>query len=80
MDTVTEAPMAIAMALHGGIGFIHYNNSVAEQAEHVRQVKRYKNGFITAPLTLGPNHTVADIDAIKDRHGFSGVPLQKTAP
>jgi len=75
MDTVTEASMAIAMALHGGIGFVHYNNTVEEQAEQVFQVKRYKNGFITNPLTLSPTHTVADIDRIKAQRNFSGVPI-----
>lgn len=75
MDTVTESNMAIAMALHGGIGFIHYNNTVAEQAAHVRRVKRFKNGFITEPMTLSPSHTIADLDAMKRQHGFSSVPI-----
>lgn len=75
MDTVTESEMAIAMALHGGIGFIHYNNTVAEQAAQVRRVKRFKNGFITEPLTLSPNHTIADLDEMKQQYGFSSVPI-----
>ncbi len=75
MDTVTESAMAIAMALHGGIGFIHYNNTVAEQAEHVKNVKKYKNGFITDPKTVSPSHTINDIDAIKHQYGYSGVPV-----
>ena len=60
------------MALHGGIGVIH-NNMVAEtQADCVRKVKRYKNGFILKPKTLGPNHLVSDVDMIKDTYGYSG--------
>jgi IMP dehydrogenase len=78
MDTVTEAPMAIAMALQGGIGIIHYNNSIRDQAKHVDRVKRWKNGFITDPKTLSPSHTLADVEAIKLRYGFSGVPITDT--
>jgi IMP dehydrogenase len=75
MDTVTEADMAIAMALHGGIGIVHYNNTIEEQQEMVQKVKRYENGFITDPMTLTPQHTIADVDFIKNRYGFSGVPV-----
>jgi IMP dehydrogenase len=75
MDTVTEANMAIAMALMGGIGIIHYNNTIEEQRDMVETVKRYKNGFITHPFCLSPNHRLSDIDAIKQKRGFSGVPI-----
>ncbi len=75
MDTVTESAMAISMALMGGMGIIHYNNSIEEQRDEVAKVKRYKNGFITDPLTLRPDHTIRDIDEIKKKFNFSGVPI-----
>lgn len=65
MDTVTEAPTAIAMALQGGIGIIHYNCSIRDQQKQVDRVKRWKNGFITDPKTLSPTHTLADVEMIK---------------
>ncbi|KAG7381423.1 Inosine-5'-monophosphate dehydrogenase 1 [Phytophthora pseudosyringae] len=71
MDTVTEANMAIAIALHGGLGFLHCNNSIEQQAEMVRAVKHYENGFIPEPKVLGRTNTVADLDELK----VSGVPI-----
>ena len=75
MDTVTEAEMAIAMALCGGVGIIHYNCPVDVQAAHVRRVKRFKNGFITEPKVFGPNNTIADYRRTKEATFFGGSPI-----
>jgi IMP dehydrogenase len=68
MDTVTEARMAIAMARLGGIGVLHRNMSVAEQAEKVDRVKRSESGMIHDPLTVGPDATVAELDELCGRY------------
>jgi IMP dehydrogenase len=75
MDTVTEANMAIAMALQGGIGILHRNNTIEEQVNMVKTVKRYKNGFILNPFVLSPNHTIQDVLNIRSKYGFSGIPI-----
>ncbi len=75
MDTVTEAEMAIALALWGGIGIVHYNNTIEQQADLVSRVKRYENGFINKPMVLSPQNKISDIDMIKARYNFSGIPI-----
>jgi IMP dehydrogenase len=75
MDTVTEAEMAIAMAQNGGIGVLHRNLSVTEQAEHVRRVKRFESGMVVNPLTLTPDATLAEARLIMDQRKISGFPV-----
>jgi inosine-5'-monophosphate dehydrogenase len=75
MDTVTESKMAIAMALMGGIGIVHCNNTIAEQVGHITAVKRYCNGFIDKPVTVSPDDTVADILKLHSQYHFSGFPV-----
>ena len=75
MDTVTEARMAIAMARIGGVGVLHRNLSVEEQAQQVDTVKRSEAGMITNPVTCGPDATVADVEELCARYRISGVPV-----
>ncbi len=75
MDTVTESAMAIAIAREGGIGVIHKNMTIEEQATEVDKVKRSENGVITNPFYLSPNHTVEDADKLMGKYKISGVPI-----
>ncbi|WP_047981909.1 IMP dehydrogenase [Ornithinibacillus contaminans] len=75
MDTVTEAPMAIAMARQGGLGIIHKNMSIEEQAEQVDRVKRSESGVITNPFFLTPEHQVFDAEHLMGKYRISGVPI-----
>ena len=75
MDTVTEHRMAIAMARQGGIGIIHKNMTIAQQADEVDKVKRSENGVITDPFSLSPEHTIQDADDLIGKYRISGVPI-----
>ena len=75
MDTVTENRLAITLAQMGGIGVIHKNLSIEEQADEVRKVKRFEAGMVVDPFTISPNATLAEALHIKDTHGFSGIPV-----
>ncbi len=75
MDTVTEARMAIAMAREGGLGIIHKNMSIEQQASEVDRVKRSEHGVITDPIYLTKDHTVRDAVALMERYHISGVPI-----
>ncbi|GEK91107.1 IMP dehydrogenase [Alkalibacterium kapii] len=78
MDTVTDSRMAIAMARQGGLGIIHKNMSMEEQAMEVRKVKRSENGVIIDPFYLTPDHLISDAEALMSRYRISGVPLVNT--
>ena len=75
MDTVTEAEMAIAMAREGGIGVIHKNMSIDEQAREVKLVKRSEHGIIVDPIYLAPDNTLCDADELMNKYHISGVPV-----
>lgn len=75
MDTVTEAPLAIAMAQVGGIGIIHKNASPQAQADEVQKVKRYETGILVDPITVSPDMTVREVIALTEKHRISGFPV-----
>jgi IMP dehydrogenase len=75
MDTVTEAPLAIALAQEGGIGIIHKNMVVADQAYHVSRVKRFESGVVNDPVTIQPQMTVRDVLALTQKYKISGLPV-----
>ena len=75
MDTVTESRLAIAMAQAGGIGVVHRNLTPEQQAEEVRQVKKFESGMVVNPVTIGPDATLADAQALMKAHGISGIPV-----
>ncbi|KZZ88564.1 inosine-5'-monophosphate dehydrogenase [Ascosphaera apis ARSEF 7405] len=78
MDTVTEDQMAIHMALLGGLGVIHHNCTADDQAEMVRKVKRYENGFISEPIVIPPTFTVGQVKELKAQCGFGGFPVTES--
>lgn len=75
MDTVSEARLAIALAQEGGIGFIHKNMTIEEQANHVRAVKKYESGVVSDPVTVHSGATIGEINTLSKYHGFSGFPV-----
>jgi IMP dehydrogenase len=75
MDTVTDGRLAIAIARQGGIGIVHKNMTIAEQAEQVRMVKRSESGMIVDPVVLKVDATVADAQALMKRHRIGGIPI-----
>src|ERR1700757_2295296 len=77
MDTVTESRMAIAMAQQGGIGIVHRNLSIAQQAGEIDKVKRSESGMIVDPVTIGPHQLIADALEVMRRYKISGVPVTK---
>ncbi len=75
MDTVTGARLAIALAQEGGLGFIHKNMSIEQQAEKVRRVKKYESGIVASPVTVHPEMSIAEIKALTHTCGFAGFPV-----
>lgn len=79
MDTVTESSLAIVMAQHGGMGFIHKNMDVAAQAAEVRRVKKFESGMVVNPVTIQPDATLADAHSLMAKHNISGFPVAEAS-
>jgi len=79
MDTVSEAPMAIAMAQAGGLAVLHRNLTIEEQADEVRRVKRFESGMVVDPITISPDATLAELRALMQQHRISGIPVVEGA-
>ncbi|NBX52580.1 MAG: IMP dehydrogenase [Proteobacteria bacterium] len=77
MDTVTESRLAIAMAQSGGIGCIHKNLSIKEQADEIKKVKKFESGIVINPVTITPDETLADALLLMNQYGISGIPVVK---
>lgn len=75
MDTVTEGRLAIALAQEGGIGFIHKNMSIEQQAREVRMVKKFEAGVVSEPVTVKPDNTIEDVKRLTEENGFAGYPV-----
>jgi len=75
MDTVTESRLAIALAQEGGIGIIHKNLSIEQQAQEVTRVKKHESGVVTEPITISPSTTISQVLALTKEHGISGLPV-----
>lgn len=75
MDTVSEARLAIALAQEGGLGFIHKNLTIDDQAEHVRKVKKFESGVVSDPITVSSRTSIRELKALTAKHGISGVPV-----
>src|SRR5690625_7882716 len=79
MDTVTEKRLAIAIARQGGLGFIHKNMSIEDQAQQVRAVKRSESGMIQDPVTLSPDANIGDAPDIVREHKIGGIPIKEAS-
>lgn len=75
MDTVTESRLAIALAQEGGMGFVHKNMTIEQQAEHVRRVKKFESGIVSDPITITPEITIGQVKQMTREHGISGMPV-----